>query len=1189
MKAQPLVTIAIAAFNSEFFQGALGSALAQDYPNLEIVVCDDSAGGEIEAVCEAFASATTVPLRYVRNSRNLGFAHNLLACLAQSRGELIKFLCDDDSLLACCITQQAQVLIEHASVTVVSNQRLLCDADEAPLPPRMLNWLISSSNAVLHGTDLLDCVSDNAINLFGGISHALFRRAQVEAYLATLVHEGGFRARVDMALYICLLRRGHLCSLAQILSVERVHPGRLSHHVSMTEAAKAESSWLLQMLQARTGEAAPAKGWVRFLPLQAFGDETEPVWEEMNLRSAFAEQMDDFKLQVGTDSLSFTELYSQWLECRTLSQGQAGLLARRIEQWPQRPSILAVIFAEGCDDLALGATLDSLATQSYAAGRTCVVGAAYAHSQRSGIEYLPSPGSDAALLNQLMIDDPRSDWVFLLRAGDRLHPQALLLMAERMALRADSLCLYTDEGAYDGRLSSDPVFKPDFNLDLMRSQPYVGRLLAFKCEAVRGVHGFDERFVRLAPHDLLWRLVEGYGVHVVEHVAELLVQCQYTYADWLADPQGQAEASVVVESHLQRLGVEALVEAIPGCMMSRVHYRSTHSAGVSILVHAGHDVLALRRCVEALFEHTRYDAYEVLLIANGDEPLDVREWLSMMGGLAVASLRVVEVQAQGRVASLNQACRYAHGEFLLMLDVGCVAFDGPWLQELMLQAQRPEVGVVGPKLFGQDGSIASGALVLGFRGPAGNPFQWGAGTRSNPLDRLNQVQNWSALSLDCLLVRRELFETLQGLDVQAMPHAWSDADLCLRAREQGYLVVWTPYAKLAVVTSRTPVEADESAQAQGRQAFYQRWLSKVANDPAYNPNLSLNLISFNLEPGVRGGWDPFIAKATHSVLAVARNTSGVGHYRVIQPFSELERASYVQGRLTFKMPSPVELAREKADTLIMQYRYSPNDIKRLTELKQVCDTRLIFELDDYAIAPPKKNDHARNQPGNVREMLAQAIGLCDRLVVSTEPLADALSSFHDDIRVVPNMLSASLWGELRSVRQTSARPRVGWAGGTSHRGDLELMLGVVQALADQVDWVFFGMCPPMLQPYIKEFYPNVPMVEYPQKLASLNLDLALAPLEQNLFNECKSNLRLLEYGVCGYPVICTDIKAYAGYLPCTRVRDNTTEQWLAAIRMHLADPQASYRQGDALREAVLRDYVLTPLHVQHWANAWLAD
>jgi hypothetical protein len=187
------------------------------------------------------------------------------------------------------------------------------------------------------------------------------------------------------------------------------------------------------------------------------------------------------------------------------------------------------------------------------------------------------------------------------------------------------------------------------------------------------------------------------------------------------------------------------------------------------------------------------------------------------------------------------------------------------------------------------------------------------------------------------------------------------------------------------------------------------------------------------------------------------------------------------------------------------------------------------------------------------------------------------------------MLSAALWAGLSSQRQTSIRPRVGWAGGTSHRGDLELLQDVVKALANEVDWVFFGMCPDPLRPYVKEFHKAVQLADYPRKLASLNLDLALAPLEQNLFNDCKSNLRLLEYGACGFPVVCSDTKAYAGYLPCTRVKDNTAEQWLDAIRMHLADPQASYRQGDALRAEVLRDYMLMPHHLQHWANAWLAD
>ncbi len=224
MKAHPLITIAIPAFNSEFFRRALVSAISQDYPNLEIVVCDDSRGEEIEAICQELAGTGQLPLRYVRNPQRLGFAGNLLACLEHAAGPFIKFLCDDDTLFATCITQQAQAMSDPY-VSMVIGQRLLIDASDVLLPSRALNWLISSTSAVLHGTDLLACVADNAINLFGGISHALLRRAQVMEFLPTLVQDGqGFRARVDMALYVCLLRRGHLCSLEQVLSLERVHP-----------------------------------------------------------------------------------------------------------------------------------------------------------------------------------------------------------------------------------------------------------------------------------------------------------------------------------------------------------------------------------------------------------------------------------------------------------------------------------------------------------------------------------------------------------------------------------------------------------------------------------------------------------------------------------------------------------------------------------------------------------------------------------------------------------------------------------------------------------------------------------------------------------------------------------------------------------------------------------------------------
>lgn len=1184
MNAQPLVTIAIPAFNPAFFRGALASALDQNYPNLEIVVCDDSPGMEIKAICDELGGLSRVAFRYVRNSKRLGFSCNLLCCLNHASGEFIKFLCDDDLLMVQCIAHQTQAFRQHEQASMVINQRLVCDADDVLLPSRPLSAVIAPSSAILYGTDLLACVAESAANIFGGISHALFRRVQVEEYLGALVQDGkGFTARLDMAVYICLLRRGHLVTLEHAWSIERVHAGRLSYHVSMVEAAKIETDWLQQMLAARTGEREPAEGWVRYLPMGSSGYGHEADWKELDVRNFTSKQLAFFEQQVGTHSLTFADLYAEWLETRSLSVGQVRLLPKRMEQWPCRPRIMPVVFCNEDQELALRATLDSLIAQSYAASSIQVLGLPCPTQPLADVHYRARHDEGFCDINSL-IREVRADWILLLQAGDLLHNQALVIMAERMALVTGSLCLYFDEGGYNGRESGQPIFKPDFNLDLMRSMPYVGRQLAFNCEAMSALGGFDARFAELAPHDLLWRLVETHGLQVVKHIPELLVQSQNTYADWVCDSAVRALSVKVVSAHLQRMGVAAEVRAIEGSFAARVIYQHGQPASVSILIQVGNDLLTLRRCVESLLAHTHYGNYEVLLVARGNEPVELQNWLMAMKSLQSAQLRALDLGVLGIAASLNHAAEYAYGDYLLLLDVGCALFDSQWLQELMCQAQRPEVGVVGPKLYAGDGTAASSALVLGLAGVAGNPFAGSPADGDSYLDRLRVVQNWSAVSLDCLLVRRELFIELQGLDTQALQQAYFDADFCLRVREAGYLVVWTPFSKVARLNASTAARRIED-----ERVFYQRWLADVANDPAYNKNLSLKQGGFRLEPGSRSGWDPFISRAMPSVLALPFNTSAVGHYRVIQPFTELEREGWVQGQVSYQMPDPYTAEREKPDVMILQLRCSAENIQEIADIRQFSNARRVFEIDDYILEPSAKNDHARNWPKNIAQLLGQAVGLCDRLVVSTQPLADALSHMHHDIRVVPNMLAASLWAGLLSRRQTSAKPRVGWAGGSSHRGDLEMMLEVVRTLADEVDWVFFGMCPEMLRPYVKEFHKGVPMAQYPRKLASMNLDLALAPLEQNLFNDCKSNLRLLEYGACGYPVICTETKAYAGYLPCTRVKRNEAEYWLEAIRMHLGDPHASYQQGDALREAVLSDYVLSRHHLQHWANAWLAD
>jgi hypothetical protein len=186
------------------------------------------------------------------------------------------------------------------------------------------------------------------------------------------------------------------------------------------------------------------------------------------------------------------------------------------------------------------------------------------------------------------------------------------------------------------------------------------------------------------------------------------------------------------------------------------------------------------------------------------------------------------------------------------------------------------------------------------------------------------------------------------------------------------------------------------------------------------------------------------------------------------------------------------------------------------------------------------------------------------------------------VRVIPNAIDDERWKGLANTPRGGAKPRVGWAGARQHAGDLRIIEPVVQATAAQIDWVFFGMCPPAIRAVVKEVHDMVPVAEYPAKLAGLGLDLAVAPLEDNPFNRAKSNLKLLEYGILGIPCVASAALPYRNSpatLPGERAQD-----WVHAILDLARDRDRARAQGEAMRAWVLAKWMLSgTLHL--WDRA----
>jgi hypothetical protein len=458
------------------------------------------------------------------------------------------------------------------------------------------------------------------------------------------------------------------------------------------------------------------------------------------------------------------------------------------------------------------------------------------------------------------------------------------------------------------------------------------------------------------------------------------------------------------------------------------------------------------------------------------------------------------------------------------------------------------------------------------------------------MGRAQVAQELSAVPATCMLVRRSLFEQTGGMSRTLKIPLYQSVDFCLRVKVLGGKIIWTPFSTLLYrgddASSLKSIDIGATVEKEAGILSRQS-LPVLARDPAYNPNLRLAGEKFSVDADLVPAW----REDDHTrsrIVGFGSGSLGSWQYRVEQPLDALHRQRIARARVlpfspnAVRLPSAAELDRIEPDTLLMHNTIYDGYIEAIERYKKLNDSFIVFGQDDLIFELPAKNPFSKTVYKDAKKRLRRCLAAADRLIVSTDPLAEILAAMTNDVLTVPNYLDDEIWGGLTSQRGTSEKPRVGWAGALQHGGDLELLEEVVRRTADEVDWVFFGMCPQALHPYVKEKHDPIEFSLYPGKLASLNLDLAVAPLEHNRFNECKSNLRLLEYGILGWPVIASDIAPYRG-APVCRVANNP-RAWISAIRDRIHDPDAARREGDQLLGWVRENWMLSS-HLHEWLTA----
>jgi O-antigen biosynthesis protein len=901
--------------------------------------------------------------------------------------------------------------------------------------------------------------------------------------------------------------------------------------------------------------------------------------------------------RVGTVSAG---VVSQWQRSRKISGAARLYLDDYFNKQASLPVFAICVLDFGGDALLLADTLQSLSRYNfiYPAVRVFVFSDSVVKLADFSVDlvFVPVNANDYVSTLNSVLERDIFDWLMLVRTGEELTKYGMARAAQEIISNPDCRALYGDEflRLSDGSLGG--AFRPAFNFDLLLSFPQaMAHHWLFNREAFLAVGGFDSAYENALELDLLLRLVEQGGLSGFAHVDEPLIVVD---APQLADSSCEKQT---ILRHLNVRGYQAdILTHLPG--RYRIAYNHNAQPLVSIIVPTKDQLPMLQRCVESLLEKTHYTHYELLIVDNNSETLEAREWLAAIEQMGEAKVRVLRYPHPFNYSAINNmAAREARGEYLVLLNNDTAIISDGWLDALLNHAQRPEVGIVGAKLLHADGTIQHGGIILGLRGsnqicgPAQHPFVGEGMDASGFMNRLQVDQNYSAVTAACLMIRKSIYDAVAGLDEENFKVSYNDVDLCLKVGDLGYLTVWTPHAVVMHEGSVSQKQVDPaSLEAKHKRfvgeqnAMYAKWLPKLASDPAYNANLALNGPGFTLETNTDLTWRPLAWRPLPVILAHNGDPWGCGHYRIIKPHRAMRDEGLIDGAVADRLLEPAELQRLSPDVVVYQRQTKQESLDSMERSRRFSTAFKVYELDDYLPNTPIKSAHRSMMSKDLVKLLRKGLGYVDRFVVSTPALANALSDFHADIRIAENRLPLDWWGQLALAVNPSTKPRVGWAGGAGHQGDLELIADVVRDLAGEVDWVFFGMCPDKLRPYVAEYIPGIDIQLYPEKLASLRLDLALAPLEDNLFNACKSNLRLLEYGICGFPVIASDIECYRGGLPVTLVK-NRYRDWVEAIRTHLADRQALAIRGLHLREVIQRDWMLTGACLEAWRDAWLPD
>ena len=881
--AKSTVSLIIPNYNyGRFAAEAIESALAQTVPPKEILFIDDCSDDNSMEVAKRYQDRITI----VRNERNLGIVENFNKAVSLTSGDYICFLGADNRFRSDYI-ERCQRLLDHRPEVGIAYTNVVFFGPRAevialklgihalPNTCDMFLWRLPEFNEktrellevgnCIHGSSMY---KRQAFNDVGGYQKGgrqedqnLFYRMVKNGWDAVLCPEFLLEYRQHSSQQADTQFNSALDLVHLRQENRRLSDERNQLHARLG-AIQASLGWrIASRFDRLVGEVFPPgtrrrKSGVRLLRVTRVI--RREGWREFFKRG---------RNQIRESYVRWVRnmLHGLWILRHEPTKAQLDVMKREASAWSHRPKVSIVTPVYNSQNYDLTQCIQSVIDQFYDNWELCLV---------DGASDRPHVGE---IIRRFAEKDPRVKYVTLSRNlgivgnsnearklatgeyvafldhDDTLAPFALSEIVKALNENPGIDCFFSDEDKLPphGKWRYDPTFKPDWSPDTFLSCNYVCHFTVVRKTIIDSIGWFRDGYDGSQDYDLVLRVSEQ--TTNIKRIPKILYHWRAAVASVASDPYVKPYAYVAAKKaladHCNRLGIPA--EVFDGMSIGsyRIKYRVRPSQRVTIIIPTRDKPDLLKQCVTSVLTKTDYKDFEILIVDNQSQEGATHRFFDSVK--ADPRVRIERYDQPFNFSAINNyAVRRTDSEHIVFLNNDTEVINSDWLTAMLEFSQRPDVGAVGARLYYRNMRIQHAGVIIGLGGVAGHSHLNASETTLGYMGRIRMIQNLSAVTAACMMIRRKIFDEVGGFD-ERLAHAFNDVDLCLKIRDKGYLIVYTPYAELyhdeSVSRGREDTPERKMRFAKEVEIMKNRWNHVLeAGDPYYNPNLTLKRQDFSV-------------------------------------------------------------------------------------------------------------------------------------------------------------------------------------------------------------------------------------------------------------------------------------------------------------------------------------------------------